>query len=228
MKGRRSLLRRGVVLAVVGAALAAGGVAYASIPDSSGVIHGCYLPGIGLLRVYDPQSAIFHKCGPKEKQLDWNQVGPAGPAGPSGLSGAAGPTGPQGPKGDTGPQGPAGADGLSHGYYATNTYTVDNISMQIVVGLSDLPAGTYAVFATLRNGGPDDAYCELDKKSSSVTGVANTLMETSHARTVTGVVTTGGSDVVAVYCASSQPDITLFNSSEIFGSITAIKLDSLN
>jgi hypothetical protein len=226
MTRKRSWLRRGVVLAGVVLAAAVGGVAYASIPDSSGVIHGCYLPGIGLLRVYDPQSPISHKCGAKEKQLDWNQVGPAGPAGPSGPSGATGPTGPQGPKGDTGPQGPAGANGLGHGYYATNTNTVDAEGKDIVVGLSDLPAGSYLVSASMGDGG-DDATCELDQNLASVNGAdSSNLLENNHATTLTGVVTTGGSDVVAVYC-QSVGGITE-NSSEIFGSITAIKLNSLN
>ena len=90
MKGTRRLFRRGVVLAVVAVALAAGGVAYASIPDSSGVIHGCYITGTGQLRVYDSQSSTAKKCGSNEKPLNWNQTGPQGPAGPQGAAGPAG------------------------------------------------------------------------------------------------------------------------------------------
>lgn len=71
---RRALL----VAVIVGAAVAiAGGIAYATIPDSSGVIHGCYGPN-GLLRVIDDSSTA---CGSNEKSLTWNQTGPQGPAG---------------------------------------------------------------------------------------------------------------------------------------------------
>ena len=42
--------RRGVAAAVVVvAAIAAGGIAYASIPDFEGVIHGCYKNTNGIL-----------------------------------------------------------------------------------------------------------------------------------------------------------------------------------
>ena len=39
--------------AVAGGALAAGAVGYAAIPDSGGVIHGCYQKVNGQLRVID-------------------------------------------------------------------------------------------------------------------------------------------------------------------------------
>jgi hypothetical protein len=88
--------------AVVGCALAAGGVASAPIPDGSGVIHGCSATRDDSLRVID--TGAGQSCDPKkESPLDWNVQGAQGPAGP------AGPTGPQGPKGD---QGPAGISGL--------------------------------------------------------------------------------------------------------------------
>jgi hypothetical protein len=111
-------LRRGVAIAVV-VGLAVAGVAYAAIPDSSGVIHGCYATKNGTLRVIDSSG----KCANTELALNWNQTGPkgdpgpagpTGPAGPPGAKGdlgAAGPAGPAGAKGDTGPAGPAGAKG---------------------------------------------------------------------------------------------------------------------
>ena len=64
--------KRGLWLLVgasVGAALA-GGVAYASIPDSGGVIHGCYLNAIGTLRVIDSPN---QSCNARlETQIQWN------------------------------------------------------------------------------------------------------------------------------------------------------------
>ena len=117
----------GAVLGVVG-----GGVAFAAIPDSSGVINGCYQKNVGNLRVIDPSAG--DSCRPSEIAISWSQTGPqgppgatgpagpVGPAGPKGDTGAtgatgpAGPVGPAGPKGDTGatgPQGPPGATGAT-------------------------------------------------------------------------------------------------------------------
>ena len=80
------------------AALALGGVAYATIP-SNGVINACYLKSGGTLRVIDATST---KCSAKETSLNWNVQGAAGPTGPVGPDGAAGPTGPAGPAGISG------------------------------------------------------------------------------------------------------------------------------
>jgi hypothetical protein len=52
MKGK--LIRPALVaLTIVGALLVAGGIAYATIPDAGGVIHGCYQKNQGTLRVID-------------------------------------------------------------------------------------------------------------------------------------------------------------------------------
>ena len=126
--------RRLVVLASAVVVVLAAGVAYGSIPDSGGVIRGCYLKKLGVLRVIDPAK---EQCTQYETAIQWSQTGPKGPAGPTGPQGpqgplglkgdkgdqgaqgpqgaigSAGPAGPQGPQGDTGPQGPAGAGGLS-------------------------------------------------------------------------------------------------------------------
>src|SRR5690348_9990985 len=111
-------MRKRIVFPIaLAAAAAAAAVAYASIPDSGGVIHSCYSKSGGALRVIDSAST----CGTKETSLDWNRQGPAGPAGPAG---AAGPTGPAGPAGPTGPQGPAGSSSTAHSYFATDTNLV--------------------------------------------------------------------------------------------------------
>jgi hypothetical protein len=110
---------RWFVLGVVaGAFLAGGAVALAAIPDSSGVIHGCYQKNVGNLRVIDTGD----NRRPSEIAISWSETGPVGPVGPQGPKGDTGATGPKGdtgatgatgPKGDTGatgPQGPAGTD----------------------------------------------------------------------------------------------------------------------
>jgi hypothetical protein len=70
-------MRRAIVPSLVGAALftVGGVVAYASIPDSSGVIHGCYSKTGGFLRVVDSPTAT---CTSRETPLNWNQAWGAG------------------------------------------------------------------------------------------------------------------------------------------------------
>jgi hypothetical protein len=65
----------------------AGGVAWASIPASSGVISGCYNSKTGALSVID--AAKVHSCPKNTKSLNWNQKGPAGPKGAPGAAGTA-------------------------------------------------------------------------------------------------------------------------------------------
>jgi hypothetical protein len=72
---------------VIVGGLAVGGIAYASIPDSSQVFHACYKTNGGQVRLVDSASA----CTASETATQWSQTGPSGP------SGASGPSGPQGP-----------------------------------------------------------------------------------------------------------------------------------
>jgi hypothetical protein len=83
------------VLALTGAAalvLAGAGTALASIPDGSGVIHGCYSVKGGALSVIDSATKT---CPRGTTALDWSQTGPQGPQGPQGSPGpsTAGPSG---------------------------------------------------------------------------------------------------------------------------------------
>jgi len=102
-----------VVALGVGIAIVAGSIAYASIPDSNGTIHGCYNKALGSLRVIDPAShdPLKGKCLGSETAISWNQTGPAGPPGSAGVAGPKGDTGPQGATGNTGAQGQAGPQG---------------------------------------------------------------------------------------------------------------------
>jgi hypothetical protein len=81
---------RRVIIAVTAAAAVAvaitgGAIAYASIPDATGVIHGCYTVKGGSLRVID--TAKGQKCATGQQSLNWNQKGTQGPPGPAGVSG---------------------------------------------------------------------------------------------------------------------------------------------
>ena len=132
MPGKRLETRgRGLLVtmaAAVVAALVAGGVAYATIPDSSGVIHGCYQKSGGALSVIN---ASVTGCAKTQTELQWNVQGPTGLQGPQGPAGAQGPVGPQGPQGGQGAQGlqgPAGPSGTSHGYAANEEFELRHLA----------------------------------------------------------------------------------------------------
>lgn len=82
---KASRWRFALVLGV--ATLAAGGAAFATIPDSSGVIHACYhvngagqLDGDGRIHLIDPTGAAknLQTCKKDERPLNWNVAnGPA-------------------------------------------------------------------------------------------------------------------------------------------------------
>jgi hypothetical protein len=67
-----------MIVALVGIVIGLGGVAFATIPDSSGTIHGCYNQS-GNLRVVESAN----DCRKNETPLAWNQQGPPGPPGTS-------------------------------------------------------------------------------------------------------------------------------------------------
>lgn len=158
--------------AIVGALLmsAAGGVAWAAIPDSGGAIHGCYQKNVGTLRVVDTTSTASNpntsSCRNDEQPLTWSQTGPQGPQGPQGV---------KGDKGDTGDRGPSDA-------YATQNpidflpLTATNPATQQVAHL-DLPAGSYVLEATLwaSNPGGEVAsfYCDLRASSRTTENFSN-------------------------------------------------------
>lgn len=71
-------------LVIAAACFAAGGavfgsMAFASIPDSGGTIHGCYRNTTGGLRVID--TGASGACLGDETSLNWSQSATAGPAG---------------------------------------------------------------------------------------------------------------------------------------------------
>lgn len=95
---------------ILSLALLGGGIAWATIPDASGVIHGCYRtanPAKGALTVID--TGLGETCPSGTVGLNWNQIGPQGPAGATGS---------------TGPQGPSGSPGIS-GYQVLTQHAVD-------------------------------------------------------------------------------------------------------
>jgi hypothetical protein len=80
--------------AAAGGILAIGGTSLASIPDPSGVIHGCVSNATGVARIIDTaKSGYLGSCitsGPlAETAVSWNQTGPQGAPGSSSFAGYA-------------------------------------------------------------------------------------------------------------------------------------------
>ncbi len=136
--------------AAVVAALAVTGIAYATIPDSAGVIHACYANKDGSLRVIDTGSGGVCDAK-KETPLDWNRVGPTGA---TGISHAY------------------------HSYGGLFDVTNLGTSFTSVGQLSGLPAGTYVVWARgIIEDQPEDQEAEC-KLVAGGTDVEETLVDT--------------------------------------------------
>lgn len=143
--GRSQLNPRTRVIAVaIGTLALAGAVTYATIPDSAGVVHGCYTRLTGQLRVID--TGAGQTCLRFETPISWNQVGPPGPAGPAGPQGSQGP---QGAQGDPGPAGPAGTALAYAHVLADGTLDPDQSSGNVTVSKAGDPnsptAGAYCI-----------------------------------------------------------------------------------
>jgi hypothetical protein len=63
-----------MIVALAGVIIGLGGVAFATIPDSTGTIHGCANKQSGNLRVVESAS----DCRPNEQTVSWNQGGAPG------------------------------------------------------------------------------------------------------------------------------------------------------
>jgi hypothetical protein len=197
-----------VTFAVAGFALCAG-IAYASIPDSGGVIHGCYANKDGSLRVIDTGSG--GACAAKkETPLNWNQKGP------------------------TGARGPSGPTGTSHGYYSYAgllSFTVLGGSFATVGKLSGLPAGTYIVTARgLVEDLPNDqeAECKLVAGGTDVQETPVDTFATGSPRlpfTLSAAVTLSSPGSIETGCDSN--DSGGF-ASALDVSMTAAAVDALN
>jgi hypothetical protein len=143
MKRAKHLRRRRwpvVCAALLASATAAAGVAYAAIPDGSGVFTACEQTSNGSIRLIDPSlgsgSHLGH-CTAQETQVSWNEQGPTGPQGP------------------TGAQGTPGADGAAAGFSAASTGWTNLGIFATQVASVELPAGKYVVTGTanLQNSG---------------------------------------------------------------------------
>jgi hypothetical protein len=195
-------------------AVAVGGVAFASVPDSTGVIHGCYSSGTPhSLQVID--TAKVSGCPSGTIALKWNQTGPRGP------QGLQGPTGPQGLSGPQGIQGPAGTSNAAY-TFNPNIYTMDGSGLWKIVDYANVPAGHYVVNATA-TAAPQDDYgveCRINNGSYSTTTSAGS----QSAVAVADQVYLAGQGEILFECRS--PDWN--TSSAVYASsLSAVKVDSV-
>jgi hypothetical protein len=169
MERIRRLVGAGKLLLALGVAGGAFGIAtavQASIPDASGVIHGCYfnLPNgairQGSLRAID--TAAGPQCRSDETAVNWNQKG---------VTGAAGPTGPKGPTGSAGPSDIT----TNYGGTATNIAKGAGATVASVA----LPAGKYMLMATTRIIGSalSQASCSFSSSGGTSSGLHTSANE---------------------------------------------------
>jgi len=176
-------------------------IAFASIPDPDGVIHGCYKKSGGTLRVIDDTTS---QCDSRaETPIQWNQ------------------TGPQGPQGLTGPQGPAGYS-LATGATSEGVTLPPGQFTQIVS--KDLPAGNWVISANaivaydgatavpnlfltscqLRSGGAVIGFASDWGSEGAIHLVARTLP-------LNGIATLSESGTVSVWCYATLGEGISFN-----------------
>ena len=192
--------RPAVLVAAITALLLSTGIASASIPDSSGVIHGCYAKG-GDFRLID---APKEQCKVGEKAVQWNQTGPQGPAGATGPQGQVGPVGPQGPEGPVGPRGPAGLAGAGLesldqlegvpcrvGEPEEGVVVLDYDAATWEISLTCKPSNLVDLAVTLTGGGPGTVTsvpaginCPSDCSQTMLGGVTFTLNATDTADSI--------------------------------------------
>jgi hypothetical protein len=214
-------------------AIIAGGVAYATIPDSGGVIHGCYQNIKGTLRVIDSSTST---CAKNETKLNWAQKGQPGPQGPQG------------------PQGPAGLSGTSQAFVSTQPMSISPSGLPFtssfasfgkgptstkVWSLDNLPAGNYVVTATGTVGNFADDSTQVCQLASGGSMYQQETVDTFHfpdfsdrvgasgALALTSAVNLPSTASVEVDCFTTDPSSTA--DGYAYGiSITAVKVDTIN
>lgn len=190
-----------VAAGIIVCGLVAGGVALATIPDSNGVLHGCYQKSSGNLRIIDTSVA---NCRPSETAISWNATGPAG---------------------DVGPRGPSNA------FYKDQSDTFGSESLNLntfikTVTLS-LPAGSYVVNATAAFGSGvafNVVQCQIQWTGGSGPAVQGTIGGSANSFLVMPLmspVTLAATDDVSIACRGGS-DVNTQPSA-----ITAIQVETV-
>jgi hypothetical protein len=218
-----SRLSRRVVAAAVAtmALIAAGGIAYANIPDANGVIHACYKktsPNQGTLSVIDTEKG--QTCSGGAIPLTWNQTGPQGAPGAPGAPGTPGAPGPQGP---------------SDAWFADQASAqVPVLGSAIVVSVT-VPAGTYLLSSEVGTAGATDstgAFCLFKTPTSGTTVSASFADQTLtpdtaeiFAMTGTATVPTGTAEIDVECQDRIQPSTSAYSAT---ANLTALQVGALH
>jgi len=136
---KRRLFGAAVAAASIGSGVALAAGVMLPFSDDGNTINGCYSSG-GALKLRTPAEP---NCPKGYVPIQW---------GVTGATGAQGATGPQGPAGATGPAGPTGPASASQAYRIQSEHVVSSFTTeQEIVGLSDIAAGSYIFYTTIRN-----------------------------------------------------------------------------
>jgi hypothetical protein len=229
---------KSAVVLMLSLIVAAGGVAFAAIPDGSGKVYVCYSDsearnkdGGASLRIID-KAANDADCDGK-KELALNQKGPAGPPGPPGATGqrgAAGPrgftgaAGPRGATGSVGPQGPAGPTGPGAEVYSLARDNSVKLRLNAFTDIATLfvpGPGNYLVTATVTAFG-GAATCRLSTPSGEVDAQPLTPDNTDVIPLqIAQVFGAGGQRRFTVSCEASSQDFTVVDRVSIIGTRVA-------
>lgn len=161
--------KRATLVGTVAAVAIVSGAAWAGIPDSDGVFHGCYDNQSGQMRIVDTDTGEPKACGKHETEVSWNQQGPEGDTGPQGPHG---PVGPAGPTGAVGPIGPAGPAGTSMGFGIFRGFT--SVTGTQTILSKTVPGGNYVLVAGVSvsnsntDGGPAAGHCSIPGSGQNV------------------------------------------------------------
>ncbi len=216
MKTKMTLRMRAIAIGGAAACmLTAGGwlTADASIPDASGVIHGCYNNASGSLRVIDTSGGST--CHGGETPVEWSQTGP---------------------QGSQGPQGPAGPAGATHAWAATSASVVapsdPNELLGIeVVGVSNLPPGNYVAWVAgetnVTGTGEDFSECAL-KASGAIMQQQDLELNPPDRGTyaLTGAASLPDGGSITLNCGNNIPGRGAIDF--VNNSLTVIQVDALN
>lgn len=214
-----------IAAAVAGGVIAAGGVAYATIPSADGTIYGCYHDKGGTLRVIDD---TVSQCRSTETAISWNQIGPQGP---QGLKGEDGKDGADGAKGDQ------GSAGTSQAFTVTGELINVSRGGRGVVASKSVPAGSYVLSASvsaLANGSNDEVpflFCRLNSSTSVLAFASETpgnhsappAFSGDSSLSLTATFEPTGTATVVLECGQLRADDASF-----YGNLTVINVDSIS
>jgi hypothetical protein len=218
---KKLLRRKTIIVGAVLAALAAAGIAYATIPDANGVYTACKLNATGTIRLIDPSvgtASLLGHCTSLETQISWNQKGQQGPAGP------------QGPAGEDGTNGAAAGYSVSRSWFALPGGNGTTAVMQVALGAgSYIFTGSVTAEVTSGVGSISSLECFLTSPEGQIGTIERAWFEVNSYHqdkvnlSVTGGATLAQAETVSVQCSNPYGDNV-----SVYGDLTAVEVATLN